>query len=325
MRISSNTIINRYKRNLFESSAKMDRAAETAVNGRKFQHGWENPSEASRAYRLRKDILQNRDWKANLKDVQGKLNSIEDTLKGVNSELVKVTKEDILRVMNGTNQSPEIREIVANKLDNVADTVVRSLNSSYQGQYLFAGSDITKPPLEFAADGSLQYRGENVNAITAPKEEHYYIDLGFGLDANNLDSTSYDMIAGRQAIEILGYGKTDDGTNRNIVSLLKDISKELRNPNADSVKIQKWTTQLEQSQKGVMKAVTDIGAESNHLAGMENRLENDYFNMFERQGETEFMPFEEAFVHYEMAKFSNNVALKVGSNILTPSFIDFMR
>lgn len=325
MRISSNTIINRYKKNLFESSRNLDKASESAVNGRKFQHGWENPSEATRAYRLRKEILQNRDWKANLKDVQGRLNSIEDTLKGVNTELVKVTKEDILRAVNGTNQSVEIREILANKLDNVASTIVMSMNASYEGQYLFSGSEITKPPLELTPDGVLKYRGEDVNGIVAPKEEHYYIDMGFGLNANSLESTSYDMIDGRQAIEILGHGKTDAGINKNVVSLLKDISAELKKPVMDAKKVEALASQLEQSQKRVMKAVTDIGAETNHLSGVETRLENDYFNMFERQGEVEFMPFEEAFIHYEMAKFSNSVALKVGNSILTPSFIDFMK
>ena len=93
--------------------------------------------------------------------------------------------------------------------------------------------------------------------------------------------------------------------------------------NEDDIK--KLTEQFMASRQGLINATTNIGTEMNYLEKALDRMQITDLDMEKEIGNIEYVPAEEAYTLWEEAKASYTAALKVGSGILSNSFIDFMR
>jgi flagellar hook-associated protein 3 FlgL len=58
---------------------------------------------------------------------------------------------------------------------------------------------------------------------------------------------------------------------------------------------------------------------------MAERLEDQDFNLQERQVDVEGIDPAEAIINFETQKFAYNAALQMGARIIQPSIFDFMR
>ncbi len=327
MRITTNSVMRGYKSNLFKSFAHMKKTSLMAMNYRKFQKSSEAPGAAAKAFQVRREFLKNKDYIENVKETLGKFSTMESTMRNVLSEMPEVLEKEVLKAINGTN-SKETREIIATKLDKIKELVVGAMNSTYGGEYIFGGSETKKAPFKW--DGTkLLYRGEDVDDDTEMAnflDDPIYTDIGSGLKVNagNIEkNTVFD--SSKVGVELLGHGKNADGISKNLVVLIDKLAKELRKDPINEDDIKKLTDQFVASRQGLINATTNIGTEMNYLEKALDRMQITDLDMEKEIGNIEYVPAEEAYTLWEEAKASYTAALKVGSGILSNSFIDFMR
>ena len=127
-------------------------------------------------------------------------------------------------------------------------------------------------------------------------EESVYLDLGFGLTVNDktgeIDPSSA-FNTSLPGINVAGYGKTADGRTKNMVLLAGQIADTLEKEPFDQAEF--------------------------------DRLETDKLNLATQLDNVVNIDMADAITQYSWAQYAYNAALKVGTSILSPSFIDFMK
>ena len=125
-------------------------------------------------------------------------------------------------------------------------------------------------------------------------------------------------------INVIGYGLDDDGDPKNMVLLAGLIADELEKPDFDYDRYEQLLNKFEAGRDNVLEKVTTLGTQTEFLTTTKERLETNKINLSTQVDNVVNADMAEAIMDFSWAQYAYNAALKVGNNILTPSFIDFM-
>lgn len=346
MRITTNAILRNYKSNLGTSLKNLDTARTRVMTQRKFNSTAEDPSSALRATILERKYVKNEDYLNIVKDVQSFQDSQEDAAMQIETIAKRLSKQYGLEALNGTNGSLETRETYADAWRGAQESLVLSLNASYEGKYVFAGSDGKEAPFKLTTDPNdpkkqiLTYRGIDVNSddpndqqiLQELSKDSLFVDLGFGLkvDPNAANSADVDIDSSSAfntslpGINLAGFGKDADGRTNNIVLLCGEIADLLEQEDFDREEYTKLLGKFDEGRNNVLEKVTVLGTQTEFLTTTKDRLETNSISLSTQIDNVVNVDMAEAIMNFSWAQYAYNSALKVGNNILTPSFIDFM-
>ena len=163
--------------------------------------------------------------------------------------------------------------------------------------------------------------------LKALAEEAVYIDLGLGVEVSaagkvNAQSAFNVSIPG---ISFLGYGEDVDGNPKNIYSLFGQLADELGKENFSYDRIIELEKSLKTQEVNLLSNVTELGVRSNFLINSKTRLEDASFNIKVQINDTEYLDAAEAIMDFKLQEYIYNAALSMGSKVIQPSFLDFMR
>ncbi|WP_367569187.1 hypothetical protein [Lacrimispora sp.] len=332
MRITTNALIRNYKSNLSRSIDNLNQSRNRVMTQRSFNKVAEDPASAARASQLHRKYYKNLDNLDTLMDVQSRQDCQEDALMQISSAIKTISADYNLQAMSGDKQGPEERQTFATAIRQFQQSMTLSLNASYEDTYLFAGADGKNPPFELSADGSkLYYRGYDVDANSSDlkrlSEESLYVDLGMGLSLDVIgrvvSSSAYNTSL--PGIKAVGYGTDADGFSDNVIVLAGQLADELEKPTFDADKYGKMVTKFNSLRTNVLNEITNLGVKSEFLNTTKDRLENNDISLQEQMLNVEGIDTAEAISDYMWNQYAYNAALKVGTSILSPSFIDFMK
>ena len=356
MRIATNTILRNYSANLSKSAANLEVSRTKVATKRNFNKVSESPSGSTKAFQLRRDFIRNEDHLENIKMAQGKFTSIETGIVQV-SKMAEQINADILTGINGTT-SKEQREAIAQGFDKMKESMLLSMNAKDGDKFVFGGTNTTQTPLKMNADNELFYfvkmdetdplKPIYVNVSTGYPEgypttppdstapinleaflakEKLYMDTGFGLqlDINGdvIEGTAFNT--SYPAIDLISFGQTADGHPKNLISIVGKLAKEFREDPMDTEKVEKMVQSFTDARNNIIDKMTSVGTMSNFLEITEERLIDNRINLNTKIVDIENVNMEEAIMEFEFAKYAYSAALKVGTSILQPSFIDFMK
>lgn len=323
-------MLRNYQSNLSKTNYELNSSREKVLTKRNFNRISEDPAAASKAFKLRKEYLQNEDYLENVKSVISHFDAVESSAMQMN-DIVKEANSLILEGINGSS-SHEQRKTIAISLRKMQESLVLSANSKFGDTFLFGGQNTSSIPFELK-DGKLFYFGNDVASadpdvqkkLEDMSNENILVDLGFGLtsDAGKIVNNSAFNTA-FSGLNVLGFG-TEAGVDKNIVNLLGQVADELEKPELDDAKIKELTNQFDISKNEMLDFVTVLGTKSKFLEETESRLTDNKLTLNEKIVSLENVDLSEAITNYSWSQFAYNAALKVGNSILSQSFIDFMR
>lgn len=338
MRITTNAILRGYKSNLASSISNLNSARNKVMTQRSFNSVAEDPASASREASLLRKYAKNNDNLDMLKDMQSRQDSQEDALRQVSDILTTIGKTYGLEAMNATNQELNIRQTYAAAIRKYQETMVASLNATYEGTFLFSGTDGANAPFSLNTDtNTLEYLGHNVDVSSAadPLEfkelddlakESLYVDMGFGLSMDKsatIDSSNaYDMSL--PGIKAVGYGKDDGGLSNNAIVLAGELARLLEEPAFNADEYKKTLTKFESSSSGVLNQVTQLGVKTEFLTATKERLDNSSISIQTQLQNVSGIDPADAITNYSWNQYTYEAALKVGTSILSSSLLDFL-
>lgn len=336
MRITTNAIIRDYKSNLSASINNLNISRTHVMSQRSFNSVAEDPASAARASQLHRKYYKNQDNLKMLEEVQSRQDCQEDALRQVSDIVKTINKSYNLQALTQTNQTKEVRQSYASAIRQFQQSMVLSLNSSYEDTFLFAGSDGKNPPFELTSDGTLKYRGINVNALNGSDDyeklkslsnENLYVDLGMGLSMDDFDqvvsSSAFNMSL--PGINAIGYGFDDKGMSNNIIVMAGKLADVLEADTFDADLYRDLTSKFETIGTNLTNQITELGVRSEFLTTTKDRLDNAEISIQAQMSSVEGVDMAEAITNYMWDQYAYNAALKVGTSILSSSFIDFMR
>lgn len=258
-RVTTNGTLYTYKQNMLKTSNKLYSAMNTLMTGRNFDSYSADPAAATRAFRLHSSLNATNTQASNNDMVYKKFSTAWDVADSLVNELSHdLAQTPLLEGLNQPNWSNLNTQ--GDIILSGAEAMVQSLNSTYNGKFLFNGSDTENPPFAIETEGDmhyLTYRGVRLDdpnsdyyTITVYKDangkpmldptdghemtngevlkkwsdEHQYVDIGLGFAVDNngdvLDSTAFD--ASISGMDFIGgYGVDPaDGTPKNIISIM---------------------------------------------------------------------------------------------------------
>lgn len=331
MRVSTRAIMSGYNRNLNKTLNNLYSSQNRVLTQRNFNSIAEDPSSAARSFKLWREYSQNADYIENAKTTQELFDSVAASALQISKVLSEQVNEDALKAVNGAT-SQEARETYATTLRGMQETIVLSMNSSYGDRFLFGGASTKEAPFELNDAGELLYRGfkvddpTNKDVLEGFMKETLYVDLGFGMQKTggtiNSESVFDTAICG---LDVVGYGQTDDGISKNVVTLLGQMADELEKENFDEDKFNKLFTQFTECKNDVADFAAEIGTDCEFLENTVTKLESNQDILNTQIISLDQVDMPAAITDYIWQEYAYNAALKVGNSLLSQSFIDFMR
>lgn len=313
---------------------------------RKYMSTAEDPSSALRATTLERKYAKNNDYLDTVDDIQSHQNAQEDAAMQISNIALVLAKQYGIEGLNGTNLTEETRRTYADAWKGAQQSMLLSLNATYGDEYVFGGSDAKNVPFSLETvngEQVLKYRGVDVSddsdddkkaVLDELSKDSHFIDLGFGLEVNNgtppneqynIDpATAFNTSL--PGINLVGYGTDKDGDSKNMVVLAGKIAEELAKPQGefDYEEYRRLLNKFEAGRNNLLSEVTILGTQTEFLTTTKERLENNKIQIAEDYDNVVNVDMAEAIMDFSWAQYVYNASLKVGNNILTPSFIDYM-
>lgn len=153
MRISTSMQYTSQLRYMQSANTRLDKASEKYNTGLKFQNSGEDPSGMSQKIKYTGDISAFEQYKLNSHMVAGYL-SEEETALGSIWTALSSAQSRLHQAVNGTHDK--------NSLTALAEDIEQTINQLYdlmntrnaEGEYIFAGSDSSRPAFTLASDGN---------------------------------------------------------------------------------------------------------------------------------------------------------------------------
>lgn len=332
MRITTNTIIDGYKNRLNASQNNLYKAMVQAESGRRFSAGYEDPNAAYREMQIQRRISNNDTYISIIKNSTDRLNQTESSMQQINDIVETANLSDVLTALS-TSNDVETRQTLVTTLRSSIDSIVNIMNNKYGENYLFAGADTQNLPFEYDSEtNTLTYRGidvthGNMNDLDALSAEKLYTNIGFGFqygsDGNIVDSSAFNL--SNPGINAFGYGTDADGDPKNIVVLMGEIANELEKENFDWSYASSLNEKLTDGLKNIVDSQSALGVQVSFLEKTQSRLEDVGIDLETELKNNSGIELAEAAMNFSYARYVYNASLQIGTNLLSNSFIDFMR
>lgn len=356
MRVTTNSTLRTYRSSLAKATLSQYNAMNLVLSdGRLFNSFTDSPARATESYRLHSAYAKNQTQQETNATMVGKFEQAHSSMQQISDQYNKAL-EQAMKAQN-TPTGGALKEL-GTTLKGVAQSMVHTLNVKYGDKYVFAGADGDNAPFELTDDGQLLYRGFNVDDIdldaTTPPDgwtgtdadfkdlqetwknilnETSYVDvgLGFALDGNQevIPSTAFDSsISG---LKIMGYGKDDNHDPNNMISIISKLGQIYSNadedgnlPADDKETAERLFDKMQDSFTNVNTQWSTITSRAEFLDSNDTRLVDTGDNLTEQFTSVDKTDMADALTTFAYAQYTYNAALRVGNQVLSQSFIDYM-
>lgn len=350
MRVSDRTTARNYLKYL--NKAKSDYAATNAriASGNRFTQMSEDVAAGTRVMRTRQEQYKVETQLSNVKSINEELSSAETALTSINDILSDVLNTKLVKALSDTT-GEDGRIAIADEIKAMRTEILQFANSKYSNHFLFGGTNVAEAPFSTGDDGRLCYNGIPVDSIfkengyyyylnekgektNIPMDGDVYMDIGLGIkihtdwvDPNTGESLSPNTVPDTgflisySGLDIMGFGESN-GLSNNIYNLLTDIEKNLRDFNRENVEM--YQTQLSEVSDTFRSHLTDIGARTNFLDTMEDRLTKSVDSFTVRLDDLMGTNDEEEATNLTMNDYVLKAVIQMGSRILPVSLMDFL-
>lgn len=347
-RITTNMMMNTYNYNLMQSTNQLNNASEKVQSGRNFSSYSEDPTSATLAFNLRRDLWRNNNQLTNLEYTTSKV-QVAWTAAGTCVDKYGIeAKSAIVAAVSDTAGAG--RESYGITLKATAESMVNTLNAKYGEHFVFNGNDCMNAPFAWnETTGNLEYRGVNINAPTGSADyykllemsgdyEKNFVDVGNGLSYTEsgingelIDSTAFNNAF--CGLDLTGFGTDEDGDPLCMISLVNELGELFSSCDAntgeyplegDAEKAQRLMDKYEAALSKSIGYYSELDVKQDFLFAQEDRLIDVQDNLNEQISSLEDVDPAEAITQMSYQQYCYSSALKIGTQILSQSLLDYM-
>lgn len=340
MRIADRSVTRTYLNQLTNAKSNFMSTQAEIFTGNRFSKLSDDTSSGIRVLNRRFDMYKAEVHRDNVQAISDELEVAEESLLALEDIFARAS-ELTLKALNITNS--EDADVIASEVDSLKEQVLLYLNSSYGERYTFGGSNASgEAPFAMNDDGKLTYNGVAVDDVLQDSDGYYYmnenderievplnadvfVDVGLGLkltDAQAVDSSSAIKIS-FSGLDILGFGKNEDGETNNLFNILDELSTSIRDVDVD--RTSDLHTLLKDRTDSFLTHVTDIGSKTKYLDNVLSRLDRNVdmhkIAIDNLMGTDE----EEAISRLAMDEFVLQAIMQLGSRTIPTTLMDFLR
>ncbi|WEK53902.1 MAG: flagellar hook-associated protein FlgL [Candidatus Cohnella colombiensis] len=305
-RVTQGTITNQLLRNINVNLKQSQSLQEKLSTGRNINRPSDDPVGITYALRYRSDLAVNDRYLSNVDSAASQLDFNDTMLTQVNDVLKRV-KELAVNGANGTNPLVAMNNI-ALEMEQLKEQLIDIANTQFKGKYIFNGQFTDTKPYD---------PNDPNKGVTDPGKLEYIISTGVKMSVN---------LSGN---EVFGYPAASTGVTStineedNIFNVLDNMINALRAGVHSDVNSQ--IALLETRMDKVLTQQAEVGSRVNRLELMQERLKDLSVNLETLQSLTEDIDIEDVIIRSKVNESIYQASLSVGSKIIQPTLIDFLR
>lgn len=293
MRVTQGMLAANSLKQISNSYNKLETLQNQLSTGKKITRPSDDPVVATKGMAYRSNLSEVNQYKRNLTEAQSWFDSSESGLEQVNSILQR-TKELVVQGLNGTNESDD-RQAIAREIEQLKLDYMQVGNTQVAGNYIFNGVNVGAPPVSEDASGTIK---STINLDPFSVEVSKGIQLRVNIHSEN--------IFGQGAFDLMNNVQT--AFEQNDVNSLKDLS-----------------TQVDTQLSTLLAERSELGARSNRLELIENRLDSQEITATKMLSNNEDADIEKVITDLTVQESVHRAALGVGAQIIQPTLLDFLR
>lgn len=347
MRITDRSSTRNYLRYLNNALYNQQNTMDQIQSGYRFKKVSDDVSDGVKNMRTKAEKYKADVCKDNVDSIKDKLDTVDSTMTNIH-DLFTNMDAMLEKAVTGTSSSQ--RQVYAQEADSTKSQVLQLLNTQYDNQYLFGGSNNYTAPFTVSSetgeleynnipvsdiqqrdDGSYFYLDANNQPTEVPMNEKTYMNIGldFRMSGANADpSSGFDV--SYSGADLLGFGKTADGKQNNLFNVLNEITKTLKNSTAstteaDSQKLSSLGTQLQTLNKQFLTQVTEVGSKDKFLSTLSDHLETTSDMLNERMSSLVGTNTAKASTEEATDVAVTNALYRLGSSVIPTSLMDFIK
>ena len=156
MRVTEGMALRDFLRDLEATRQGMLEAQYKSSTGKRIQRPSDNPTDASDILRLKADKSETDQYERNLEYGRSKL-QFTDTAFSSLQDMIERVRFLALSAIG----SPAKNDAFSTEVEGLRDQILGTLNSAFQGRYIFGGSDGETQPFQKDASGVVTYNGND--------------------------------------------------------------------------------------------------------------------------------------------------------------------
>ena len=280
---------------------KMQEIQEKLSSGKQINRPSDDPSGTRKVLGLRAEELQVQQFLDNTETAKEQINYTSNTLESIQELFLKI-KDLAIQAGNDTLGQSD-RNIIANELDELLESVLQNANTDNNGRYIFSGTKTLTSAFTATRDSngnisSVSYNGNN-------EEIKYQIGPDTFIQVN---------LPGGKLFQ-------DNKAFSTLVSLRDSLKASTFDPTAFS----NLRNTLDTATNALSTEITRFGAKANRLEMTTNSLGNSQTALKELISYTEDADIASLIMDLKHQENVLQSSLKTGAMVIQPTLLDFLR
>ncbi|MFF2889980.1 flagellar hook-associated protein FlgL [Paenibacillus sp. NPDC057967] len=297
LRVTPGMMHNNLMRNITHNLGRMENQQYMLSTGRKLNKPSDDPVGITYSLRYRSELAMNEQYDKNISAAKAQLQHTDNVLGQLN-EVVQRAKVLVVQALNGTNPQTAL-DAIAVEIDTLYEQSVMIGNDSLNGKFTFNGQLTDKKPYD-AATAETQDSDNEKSNIT--------LSSGISVSVN---------VTGN---EVFGSSSEAD----NLFKVLKDIKNALT-PTVNNTTLNNAAARLDTRYEQIINVRSEMGARTNRVDLIDQRLQDLALNLHDLQGEVEDADMAETIMKFTQEQSVYQASLATGAKIVQPTLIDYLR
>ncbi|MBS4178278.1 flagellar hook-associated protein FlgL [Lederbergia citrea] len=292
MRVTGGMMSNSVMFNINQSYSRLDKLFEQAQTQKKISRPSDDPVIAMKGMFYRTNVIEVEQFKRNFSEARNWVETTDSAI-GEASKVMERIRELTVQASNETYDEGQLQAI-AEEIGQLKDHIKSIANARVGDKYIFNGTNTQKAPV--ATNGDIKFTAGNVN---------FELAKGIFVPVNMNGSAVFG----------------EDGAS--VIDMLNELETALRSGNTQSVG--GFLDKIDDSAGKMLSARAELGARTNRLDFMEERIDNQEIIAKRIMSDNEDIDFEKVIMEFKAQEAVHNAAMAVGARIIQPTLMDFLR
>jgi flagellar hook-associated protein 3 FlgL len=313
MRVTTKMLTSSLLNNINNNLSKLQEYENQLSSNVKVDKASDDPVAAAKILKAKSALKSQDQYSTNMEYASGLLETVDGALASVDDVLLRA-REITVSGSTGTTTTDSMKAL-ADEVDGMIGEMVQVANTDYNGSYVFAGGETSKPPFTTTPVDGTNVTG--VNFITSDPDS---LDETYSQKVEIAAGVTVDISAGRTTFHTGTDGKDDiNSVFKTLINLRDSLA------TGDQTAVSACLSDIDAQTDHVINERAVVGAKSNRIELAQSRAETynaSLTTLISNLGDADYA---EASASYSVQQAVYSASLSVGAKIIQPSLLDFLK
>jgi flagellar hook-associated protein 3 FlgL len=298
MRVTQSMLSNNMLRHISQSYESMAKTQEQLTTGKKISRPSDDPVVAMKGMTYRTNLTEVEQYKRNLSEAYNWMDNSDAALDKATSVMQRI-RELTVQASNGTYEESQ-KGMIGKEIEQLKEHLVSIANTQVAGKYIFNGNDTTNKPVDLSKTPSVSTNANPVNL-----EVSQGIEVAVNINPKNV------------------FTHTAGTPEKGLFGDINELMKALDGTSGDE--ISGFLDKLDSHIDNLVAERAELGARYNRIELIDARVSEQEVIAHRILSDNEDADIERVITDLKMQESLHRAALGVGSRIMQPTLMDFLR